>query len=65
MNNIVIGKRIPAGQIIGGIVAIFAYFYNAAHPEAPLSADVVVSITTVAIGVTQLIIVNRFGVTQA
>lgn len=63
MNGIVIGKRIPAGQIVGSLVAIFAYFYNATHADAPLSAEVVVSITTVAIGITQLIIVNRFGVT--
>lgn len=62
-SGLVIGKRIPAGQIIGGIISVAAFFHNMYNPEMELPAHVVVAITTVAIGIAQIYIVNKFGVT--
>ena len=61
---IIVGQRVTFGAIIGGIVATGAYIWNTMNPEHPLPAPVVVAITTTLTGIVQIIIVNRYGVTQ-
>ena len=63
MNNLVIGKRIPIGGIVGGICSAGFWAYNAANPENPIPAEVAGGLTTAVIGMVQLFVVNAFGVT--
>ena len=63
MNSIVIGKRIPIGMAVGGVITILAWFWNATHPEAPLPAEVVMAGNTVAVALVQIFVVNKYGVT--
>lgn len=62
-NGIIIGKRITVGAIIGGVVSTLAWFYNVNHPGEEIPAHVVAQIQTVLVGLSQLLVVNKFGVT--
>ena len=62
--DIVIGKRVTFGAIVGAFVSAGIQFYNFANPDNPVPAGVAVSLTTLFTGIGQVIIVNRFGVTQ-
>lgn len=64
MDQIVVGKRIPIGAIVGGIMSAAFFFWNAANPETPISAEAATGLTTAAIGIVQLITVNALGVTN-
>jgi len=61
--NIVVGKRIPIGAIVGGLVGFAISVWNSRHPDAAISATDAVGLSTAAIGITQLVVVNFFGVT--
>lgn len=64
MDQIVVGKRIPIGSIVGGLMAGAFFFWNAKNPETPISAEAATGITTAVIGVVQLVTVNLLGVTR-
>lgn len=55
--SLVIGKRIPVGQVVGGIGAALAFAF-------PDNAPLIAALTVPAIGITQMIVVNFFGVTK-
>ena len=63
MNKIIVGKRIPVGAIIGGLMGFGFSMWNARNPESQVSAADAVGLTTAAIGVAQMLVVNYFGVT--
>ena len=63
MNQIVIGKRIPIGQVVGGIVGFGVWLWNTTH-AVQIPAEQAIALSTIAIGVTQIIVVNYFGVTS-
>jgi len=63
MNNVLIGKRITFGAIVGGLVSIFVWSWNLAHPGREIPAEMAVSMTTVFTGIGQVIIANKLGVT--
>lgn len=64
MQGIVIGKRIPIGAIVGGLMGFGFSMWNATHPDAQISAGDAAGLTTATIGVVQLLVVNLFGVTN-
>jgi hypothetical protein len=62
--SIVVGKRVTFGAIIGGVVSFGVWMWNATHPEAQIPAEQAVGLTTVFTGISQVLIVNRYGITQ-
>lgn len=56
-NGIVIGKRIPVGLAIGGIATALAVFF-------PMYAAAFTGLATTLTAVLQVIIVNKYGVTE-
>lgn len=65
MNNIVVGKRVTYGMIVGGAVSFAVWLWNAKHPEFQVPAEQAVGITTVITGIGQVFIANKFGITDA
>lgn len=61
--NIIIGKRIPIGAAVGGVITLLAYAWNLTHPDAPLPSDVVLAVNTVVVAIVQTVVVNTMGVT--
>ena len=63
MNNIIIGKRITYGSIVGALVSFGVWLWSLKNPDTPVPAEQAVAITTILTGVGQVFIVNKFGVT--
>ena len=63
MNSIVIGKRIPLGMVVGGVITILVHLWNLTHPEAIVTTEIAMAANTVAVGIAQIFVVNKFGVT--
>ena len=66
--NIVIGKRIPVGAAINGLISFSAYIWNIAHfgqPELQLDILAVGAISVTLTAIVQVAVVNYFGVTSA
>lgn len=63
MSSIVIGKRITFGQVVMSTVTVGAFVWDHFNPENPLPAGVVAAISQAVIGIGQVFIVNKFGVT--
>ena len=61
--QIVIGKRIQFGMIVGGVVSFGVWLWNLKNPDAQIPAEQAIGITTVVTGLGQVIICNLFGVT--
>jgi len=61
---IIIGKRIAIGQIIASCVTIAAFIWDSTHPENTLSAGVTMAATQGVTGVVQMIVANKYGITQ-
>ena len=57
MNGIVIGKRIPLGGVVGGVVALLLWSWNVTHPETPIPGEVGAAISTAAVGLAQIVVV--------
>ena len=62
-SNIVIGKRIPLGGIVGGLVSGLCWLWNASHPGVEIPAPVAVGISAALTGIVQIIVVNYWGIT--
>lgn len=65
MNNIVIGKRIPIGMAVGGLVTFAGEMWNIANPDAQLSVAAVGGLSTALVAAVQVYVVNAHGVTQS
>ena len=65
MNNIVIGKRIPIGAAVSGLITFGAHVWNLTNPDTQLSIAAVGGLATTATVMTQVLVVNCFGVTHA
>lgn len=61
MENIIIGKRITFGGVVGAAVSTACWFWSLHHPAIP--AEIALAISTAITGVGQVFIVNKFGVT--
>ena len=64
MNGIVVGKRIPIGVAVNGVVVSGAWYYNLDLPiEAQLSLLVIGGISAFLTALAQILVVNFLGVT--
>ena len=63
-SSIIVGKRITFGALVGAAVSFGVWLWNATHPEAPIPGEQAISLTTIITAVGQVIIVNRYGITQ-
>ena len=66
-NGIIVGKRIPIGAAINGLISFSAYVWNVAHfdqPELQLDILAVGAISVTLTAVVQVIVVNALGVTH-
>lgn len=63
MHNVVIGKRIPIGAAINGLVLFGAELWNVTHPESTIGLSVAGSLAISLTAIAQIIVVNYFGVT--
>lgn len=63
-NSIVVGKRIPIGAAVGGIIAFSGDMFNTIYPEYAIGPGALTGLSTALVALTQIIIVNRYGVTQ-
>ena len=62
--NIVIGKRIPIGAAVNGLVLFGAEIYNMDQPpELQISLAIAGGLAVTLTAIVQLIVVNYFGVT--
>ncbi len=65
MNPIVVGKRIPIGAAVNGVVVSGAWYYNLDLPiEAQISVLAIGGIGAFLTALVQMIVVNYFGITQ-
>ena len=64
LQDVIIGKRITLGMSIGGIITFLAYVWNLKNPDAELSAPALQGLTTAVVGLAQIFVVNRYGVTS-
>jgi hypothetical protein len=65
MNGIIIGKRVPVGAAISGLINFSAYVWNITHgPEAQLDILAVGVVSVPLTALAQVIVVNLYGVTQ-
>jgi hypothetical protein len=64
MNGIIIGKRVPVGAAINGLINFSAYVWNVVHPEAQLDILAVATVSVPLTAVAQILVVNYCGVTQ-
>ena len=63
MNNIVIGKRIPIGGAITGLINFSAYMWNVTNPAVPIDILAVGVISIPLTALVQVIVANKYGVT--
>lgn len=64
MNNIVIGKRIPIGAAITGIITFLGDLWNATNPDAALSVAAWGGLAAAITAIAQIVVVNTWGVTS-
>lgn len=62
-SNIVVGKRVPVGAVVGAAVTAFFAWWNTAHPESTFSPVEIGSYQTLAVFAVQIFIANKLGVT--
>ena len=64
MNDVVIGKRVPIGAAVGGLVTFCGELWNLTHPDAVLSVAAVGGLSVALVALTQVIVANTLGVTK-
>ena len=64
MNNIVVGKRVPIGAAVNGIVIFGAHVWNLTH-ELQLDLGTVGLLAISLTAIAQILVVNLLGVTHA
>ena len=64
MDNIVIGKRIPIGAAVSGLITFGAHVWNITNPDAQLSVAAVGGLATTLTALVQVYVVNVYGVTS-
>ena len=65
MDNIIVGRRIPIGGAVNGLVIFSAEVWNITHPETIISLAVVGGLAITLTMLAQVIVVNCLGVTSA
>ena len=65
MNQIIVGKRIPIGGAVNGLVIFGAHVWNLTHPLTQLDLGVVGGLAVSLTMLAQVVVVNCLGVTSA
>jgi hypothetical protein len=65
MNNIIVGKRVPIGAAVNGLVLFSAEVWNTVHGEVQISLAVAGGMAVTLTMIAQIIVVNCLGVTNA
>ena len=65
MEGIIVGRRIPIGAALGGLITFGAYVWNLTNPDAQISVLAVGGLSTTLTAFVQVLVVNYLGVTQA
>lgn len=63
MNKIIVGKRVPIGAAVNGLVLFLGETWNLTHPETQLTMGVVGGLAVTLTMIVQIAVVNLFGVT--
>jgi len=63
--SITVGKRIPIGAAIGGLCTFAFSVWNRLNPELAFDVAEVGGISTALVALTQILVVNFFGVTPS
>ena len=64
MHNIVIGKRVPIGAAVNGLVIFGAHVWNLTHEATQLDLGTVGLLAISLTAIAQILVVNCLGVTQ-
>ncbi len=62
---IIVGKRIPIGGAVNGLVLFGAHIFNLTHPDTQLDLGIVAGLAVSITMIAQVFVVNYFGVTNA
>jgi hypothetical protein len=62
-NTLVIGRRIPVGAAITGLVTFFGDYWNVSHPDMALSVAAWGGLAVTLSALAQLAVVNMIGIT--
>jgi hypothetical protein len=62
---IVIGKRIPVGAAVGGLVTFSVHMWNLTHPDVQISVAAAGGLSMALVALVQVIVVNVWGITSA
>ncbi len=65
MNQIIIGKRVPIGAAVNGLILFLGDIWNVSHPEAQLSLTILGGFAVTLTAIAQIVVVNLLGVTNA
>jgi len=63
VKGIVVGKRIPVGAVVGGICTAAFSLWNKFNPDMEFSVAEAGGFNIALVGLTQIVVVNLFGVT--
>jgi hypothetical protein len=63
-NQIIVGKRVPIGAAVNGLVLFSGEIWNITHPEVQLSMAVVGGLAVTLTMLVQILVVNLMGVTH-
>ena len=63
--SIIIGKRIPIGAAITGIITFAGDLWNTIHPDMALSVAAWGGLAAAITALAQIVVVNTLGVTHA
>jgi len=63
MGNIIVGKRVPIGAAVNGIIIFVAWWYNLQNPDAPISIAAAGGLSTTLTVIVQIWVANKLGVT--
>ena len=64
-NPIIVGKRIPIGAAVNGLILFGAHIFNLTHPDTQLDLGIVAGLAVSITMIVQVFVVNYFGVTNA
>jgi len=65
MTGLVVGKRIPIGAAVTGLITFIGDVWNTSHPEMALSVAAWGGLAAMVTAIVQLCVANIWGVTNA
>ena len=65
MNGIIIGKRVPIGAAVNGLILFGAEVWNVTHDSTQISLAIAGGLAVSLTALVQVLVVNYLGVTNA